>query len=238
MSGPVASTVSEAPEEVAAIAATSANETFVLEEEIALAQSDLFLSSFIYAFADIRENCVLGLSKIPYSLLALEDDAMTTCQILNGAPHVHDPFAEGSTAGRLCLHVTTRAGFKTTEDIWRKRVSDSCRPAGAAGSSGRSATARITKSPMTRGLGVRRRTRTSSQERSEDGSRSARLEGPRFKQHRETARRQFPCRCMVIIRCTLEDLSLISDFTHVLSLCIVEDSRWRTCPSACTATYF
>ena len=80
-------------------AAISAQESFVLEEEMARARWDLFMSNFIYAFADIREACVLGFSKIPYDLLALENDAMTTSQILSGAPHVLDPFAEGSTAG-------------------------------------------------------------------------------------------------------------------------------------------
>ena len=43
----------------------------------------LFLSSFMYTFADVREACVLGRSKIPFALLALEDAAMTTRQILN-----------------------------------------------------------------------------------------------------------------------------------------------------------
>ena len=105
-----------APEEVAAV--VSASDAFVFEEEMARAQKDLFLSSFIYAFADIREACVLGLSKIPFALLALEDDAMTTSQILNGAPHVHDPFAEGSTAGfslqdlAFCmLRITSKFGL-------------------------------------------------------------------------------------------------------------------------------
>jgi len=100
------------------VAAISAPDSFVLEEEMARAKKDLFLSSFIYAFADVREACVLGLSKIPFALLALEDDAMTTSQILNGAPHVRDPFAAGSTAGfslqdlAFCmLRITSKFGL-------------------------------------------------------------------------------------------------------------------------------
>jgi len=74
-------------------------DSFLLQDEIGRAQRLLVLSSFVYTFADIRNACTLGYSKLNFDLLALEDDMMTTSQILNGAPHVRNPFATGSTLG-------------------------------------------------------------------------------------------------------------------------------------------